>query len=502
MARGKAYRFARFARGLNTADGPYGLREGYDNDPSGLGSEARALLNVTSRHRGNVSRRDGCVSLFESPDTAGELFKDISVIDNGGGSFALASTDAGVLYAIDTGLTRTQLATGLSTDAPWTFLGLPEITTQGRAYGMNGTDTPRETDGTLAGTGNWTAVTGTLPNGTLLEYHDNELWIAGVASAPYSLYWSNLGDPTDWPADNVTKFNPDGGLPLTALRSVGPYLLVFKERGIWSVYNAETSANRKFADGAGTLSPRSVVATPLGCFFLDPQQGVMLTDGNDVKRVSTQIQPLLDQITAPDLPSVTGAFHNGHYYLAASFNGVRKVLDYDAELGSWWVHSPPMAALATWDRGTTLDLVGVSGDAGEAWHLFKADELSDPSGVFESYWSGPFHTFGAPHLRKRCRQVHIDGRGLVDVYAATDYDPTHGAVEGQGSFSAAGDGGIFGGAGTFGDPAGVFGGGGGVGEDSLYSLGVGRSWSMTFYSAYEGYWELDAYTMLMDKRNA
>ncbi len=284
MARGRPYRFARFARGLNTADGPYGLREGYEDDPSGLGSEARQVMNVVSKRRGNISKRDGSIQLFETVTPASVFFKDLSTIGNDGNSFALASTTTGILYAISTALVRTSLATGLSNTAKWTFLRLPTISAQGPAFGMNGTDTPRETDGTLGGTGNWTAVSGTLKNGTLLEYHENTLWVSGVAAEPYSLFWSSVGDPTAWPAANVTKFNPDGGLPITALCSIGPYLLVFKERGIWSVYNAETSANRKFADGAGTLSPRSVVSTPEGCFFLDPERGVMVTDGNDVKR--------------------------------------------------------------------------------------------------------------------------------------------------------------------------------------------------------------------------
>src|ERR1043166_6946800 len=141
---------------------------------------------------------------------------------------------------------------------------------------MTAVDTPRETDGTGAGTRAWTATSGSLPNGSLLEYWENTLWVAGVTSATESLYWSGIGDPTAWPAANVTKFQPDGGLPITALRAVGGYLLVFKERGIWRVYDSESSQNVKFTENVGTLSPRSVVASPNGVFFLDPKLGVHL----------------------------------------------------------------------------------------------------------------------------------------------------------------------------------------------------------------------------------
>jgi hypothetical protein len=499
MARGaRAYRFARFGRGYNSADGPYSLREGYADDPQGLGSESRALMNVVSRHRGNVSKRDGSIFSFEAitnPSTV--RFKDFSVVGNDSSSFAVLSADDGRVYAVDANLTRTQIASGLSTTAPWTFLRHPVNGTSGPGFGINGTDTPRETDGTLAGTGTWVATTGTVPNGTLMEYHANTLWVAGVAATPYSLFWNLVGDPLNWPTANVTKFNPEDGLPLTALRSQGSYLLVFKERGIWAVFNEETSANRKFADKAGTLSPGSVVSTPLGCFFLDPTQGVMVTDGNDVRRVSAQIQPTLDQIVAADLKTVSAAYSNRHYYLAAKINNVRYVLDYDTELDSWWIHSPSMTQLAVWDRSTNADLYGVNSARGEAWQLFKAGELRDNGVIYESFWSGPYHTFGAPSLRKRCRQVHVDGRGKIDIYYATDYSLGTGTLEQQANLSDAAS--LFGGSGTFGG-AGTFAGGGEVGEIEVYSLGIGRSWSMTFYSAREDYWELDAYTMSTSPR--
>jgi hypothetical protein len=502
MARGqKAYKFARFARGLNTADGVFGLREGAEDDPQGLGAEGRALQNVVSKHRGNISRRNGCAAVYEDADSL--TFKDLSVIGSGSTSFAVASSTAGGLFAIDDAFAKTSLvASGLDTTAPWTFLRMPTISSQGPAFGMNGTDTPRETDGTGAGTGSWTAVTGSLPNGTLLEYWQNTLWVAGKSSDPYKLFWSGIGDPTDWSTDRETKFNPDDGLPLTALRGINSYLLVFKERGIWAVYNEETSANRKFADNVGTLSPGSVVATPTGCFFLDPQQGVFITTGDTVKRISEQIQPTLDQISAANLPSVQATFINGHYYLSATFGSdveIQQVLDYDVELDSWWVHTPTVTNLAVWDYGTDLVPIGLNG--GDLWSMFTEGEgetATDPDGAFESYWSGPFHAFGTPHLRKRCNEIHIDARGTVDIYVATDYDAFVGELGGTGDFT--GEDALFGGAGQFGTGAGTFGGGGLVGEGWIYTPGVGRAWSLSFYSAGSDFWEVDAYTMSITTR--
>src|SRR3954470_11635883 len=98
MARGqKAYRFARFGRGLNTADGVFGLHEGYEDDPQGKGSECRAVKNVVSLHRGNISKRAGCALLAHD---ASRTYKDMSIVGAGASSFALCSSTAGGLYGI------------------------------------------------------------------------------------------------------------------------------------------------------------------------------------------------------------------------------------------------------------------------------------------------------------------------------------------------------------------------------------------------------------------
>lgn len=505
MSRGAPFRFARFGRGLNTTVGPYSLKEGYADDPQGLGSEARDLLNVVSTRHGNISRRDGAVNVKTlSPST--DVILSASTIGQDSGSFVVVATNAGNLVAVDANVpaNQTTLATGLSTSAPWTFLRLPVVSSKGPAYGMNGTNTPRWTTGAGSGatqTNTWVATSGTVPNGTLMAYWENSVFVSGVAANPERLYWSYPGDPLNWPAASVVGFEPNDGSPITAIANLGPNLLVFKERGIWAVYDSETGANRKISDGVGTLSPRSVVSTEQGCFFFDPKQGFMVTDGATVKPIGQQLDGALASLSVAEQSSVAAGYYSGHYYASISIGGVRFLFDYDTILNSWWKHSLSLSQLLLWDRGAGLKILGVSSAKAQLLELFVTGELTDDGATFESYWSGPFHTFGAPHLLKRCRQVHLDGRGVVDIYVAIDYEPTKGDFQDASQFSNAESASTFGGGGSFGG-AGYFGQQVTIGEDVVYTPGIGRSFGVSLYSASPQYWELDAYTMLMTQRKS
>ena len=497
MARGRAYRFRRFGRGLNTADGVYNLREGYEDDPQGLGAECRDCLNVVSEDRGKVRKRDGSTTLFTDSDV-----KDLNAVDSDANALLLYSTTAGDLLARKgDGTTSTLVASGLSATARWKFLRLPEIpsSTVLAYYGCNGVDTPRlvtNTSGTIA-VATWPQNAGTRPNGRYMVYAGNRVFVAGDDADRYRVYASNVGDPTRWDQGYSVQFDPDDGEIVTGLGTVGPYVLVFKERKVFVIYDLDTGANRKVTDQAGTLSPDSVIPSERGTFFLDAERGVMVTDGQEARRVSEQIQPTLDRIDATDFDGVVGAFWRNHYYLGAELDGTgtRYLLDYHLELDSWWLHSHGSVALATWDTGDGPTLL--SAHATTVATLFVSGENVDAGTVFRATWSGPFHSFGSAHLLKRCREVHLDGSGTVGVYVANDFRPGAGTLEESAVLSDDTD--TFGGSGTYGG-SGTFGGEVTIGEDSLYSLGVGRVWSVTFQSEDTNTWEIDSYTMLMTAR--
>lgn len=502
MARGTPYRFARFGRGLNTTDGPYSLKEGYEDDPAQRGSESRGCLNVVSRSRGNIGRRNGCQSLSNLAIGGATTPQALSTFTAGSGSdsFLFVAYDNGTLVAISTTYAVTTLGTGLSTFLPWYWVrGTGDI-----YYGTNGSTRLRVNLSALPTitTSSWnpTSSVVTSPGSVYARFSlttSNRTFSAGDASRPYSFFISEINDPTALVAE--VQLNPAAGYPITGLGTSGPYVLAFTEREIHVIYDTETGANRRLATGFGTLAPRSIVETENGTFFLDSRAGVMVCDGNTAPRpIGTQIQPTWDSIGPSLQSSFTGVWHRRHYYLSGQYGSSWGMLDYDADLDSWWPNSVSARAVGVWSpQGAgTARMVGLYGSgAGQSqlWQLFVEGRGSDPDGDFTSYWSSPFHTFGAPHLRKRGREIHFDGKGLVSVTLTGGYDPTVGTPDKTTTLTSAGTGRPSGGSGVV--TSGIQ-----IGEDSVYSFGVARAWSVTFTGVSDFYWEIDAYTMLMTAR--
>jgi hypothetical protein len=75
------------------------------------------------------------------------------------------------------------------------------------------------------GSGNAADLAGTPPQGRWIKSWQNAVWIANTATEPSTLYFSNLGDPTTWTADDDYKFDA----PITGLGVLGNMLVVFSE---------------------------------------------------------------------------------------------------------------------------------------------------------------------------------------------------------------------------------------------------------------------------------
>ncbi len=490
--RGTPVTFRGFTAGVNLADAPYMLGD----------KEARDVRNVVATGRGAIRKRDGKAQFA----AVGQTVRSVAGVTATTLPHMIVATASGELRVLDTaGVLVGTPVTGLNIGGRWEWAEAPAQGGQGPVYGLNGVDAPRYVSATGA-FGLWTAATGSLPNGRWLSWQSNRMLVTGETANPSRVYASKILDPRTFASPDgwAVDLEPSDGKALTGLGSIGPYALVFKPSKVWAIYDLDTGANRRISSSVGCVAPRSIVETPRGTFFL-ARDGIYITDGNTVTKVSQRVQPLVDKIVPAYRESAAGVYFNGHYYLSISLTGTENslLLDYDVTLDAWFIHSFGAEQMTTWVPGSDQLLYGAMSNRVD--QLFIKGLVQDNGANFEAYWAGPYHAFGAPYLRKRCRVIHLDGSGYVEVAIAPDFAVAPVTV-GTLSFATSTSRDTFGGADTFGG-SGTFGGGTGgmaqtVGEQKILTPrpGIARTWGIVFRSTADQPFEIDSYTMSMDTR--
>jgi hypothetical protein len=352
----------------------------------------------------------------------------------------LVGADSSALYSVSSGGTVTSIATGLS-NKRWAFASGPVVSAQGPLFAMNGSDTPKQWSGS-GSAANWTNASGAVavPNGTMLVYNQNQMFVSGVSTSPSRVYWSAIADPTNWDPASLTgagfmDFDPNDGQAISAIGVVGPYLLVAKPRKLWVLVNPATAQARKLSDNIGCVAPRSIASSEEGTFFLSEDRGVMLTNGSKVEPVSDKIMPTILGNVGP-LSQSAGVYFNSHYYLSLPLGSSTNdtTLDYDIKLStaaepSWWKHSFGSNQFAVWHPSTTAQLYSAKATSAVVDQCFVnntfTDNGSNMTWVWRGSWQSPLiyrhHRYQTPEFRKRLRQLRVDGYGTVDVSVAKDF---------------------------------------------------------------------------------
>lgn len=499
--RGNPFYTGDFSGGLNTRDGVYELEP----------NQARDLLNVLGTTHGSVRKREGSTLLATTASALGSLFAVEAtstkyLIGQGGTAF----------YRIDVAGTVSTI-TGSTTPTagnPWAMVQAATSGGQGPVYMMNGVDTPQQWTGS-GNVANWTAASGTLPNGRYMAFIGNRVFVAGMSSYTTvtdpgsTLVFSDIGDPRSWPVQNVVQFEPNDGDQITGLGTVGPYLLVFKRRKVFVVYDLDSGANRRLSNNTGCIAPRSIVETPKGTAFLSLDRGVYITKGSDLQLISDIIAPTLDSISPAQRANAAGAFHNDHYYLSVGISSSSQndtTLDFDFTLSSWWKHSFAASQFAVWRASNSQQIYSAAAGAARVDNLLVANTYSDNGSGYQAYWTGPWQSpayfrrriIQTPDHRKRLRQVRFDASGKLSLYLARDFAASSSFVKSfdfTGSPTTFGGGDSFGGGGKYGDLV-------SVAQGRVYSLGFARAYSLQWLSdaTSTSPWELENYLLLMEER--
>lgn len=505
--RGQPARFVDFRGGVNVKASPYLVDE----------REARDARNVVTTIRGSIRKRDGCQT-FSSP--AVECMS-LHIGDAATPKVMVGVTSGNDIIKIDSaGAASSIKGAATVTNARWEAVQAPQTTgtIQGPYYTVNGVDTPLQ----WTGSGNvaaWTLAAGAIPNPKYLAFHGNRVFMAnltastglyGTLSDPGSAFcFSAIGDPRTFPAANIVLLDPGDGDQITGMAKVGPYLVVFKRRKMFLVYDPDTGANRRVSDSVGCVANRSIAESPYGTFFLTADRGVYRTDGNSIALVSDNIAPTLAGIGAGQRANAAGIYFNDHYYLSVSVGGVNNDLTCDLDatvcwigarartrstryiLESWWLHTFAANQWAIMRYTNIPELFGANSGAATVSRCFVPGVTQDNVTNYTSYWKGPWQTFGAPFLGKRIRQIHLDGTGPFDVYLGRDFvtgDQLAKSNVCATSTSTYGGADAFGGGGVYGDASNTQ-------QDRVFTQGVARAWSVGFQATTSAAMEIDSYTL-------
>jgi hypothetical protein len=494
--RGTAVRLVDFSGGIDTKAAPYLVAK----------NEARDARNVVTTTRGSVRKRDGNQTFASG--FAGAPANLFSLFAAQASATVLIATGATKIYSISTGGVPTDItgAATLTADQRWEFIEAPASGGQGPLYGVNGVDTPKQWTGS-GNVADWTATTGSVPNGKFLLSVGNRVLVAGMAGNPSRVQACAVGDPRNWSTGSGSAngwsvdLDPNDGDAITGLGTIGPYVLVFKRSKTYVIRDTETGANQRLSNTTGCVAHRSISEAPNGTYFLTADKGVYVTNGTWMEKVSEKIDPTVANIVAAQRGNAAGTFLNDHYYLSVSTSGTQNnlTLDYDTISKSWWFHSNTANQFARWRPGAGIELYAAQAGAAIVDKCYVPGVTQDNGVNFTAYWVSSWITFDQPYRHKRIRGIHVDGTGVLDAYIAKDFTLSQTLVKSD-VFTYSGATSTFGGAGTFGGD-GIFGDTPTESERLMPTLGVARAFSFMAQGISDQPLELDALTTFMQFRS-
>lgn len=129
-----------------------------------------------------------------------------------------------------------------------------QFETDSYIIGTNGVDSVMK----WTGSGNASVLAGSPPVGRWVQVFQNALWLANTTSEPSTLYFSDLGDPESYTADNDYKFDA----PITGMGVLKDKLVVFKADSIGflsGTNNQILTKIDKFIAGKGCSGGHTIV---------------------------------------------------------------------------------------------------------------------------------------------------------------------------------------------------------------------------------------------------
>jgi hypothetical protein len=332
----------------------------------------------------------------------------------------------------DSAPSATSIKTGMAVAARYSFCQLSD-----KLLICNGADIPYYYDGSAV-----TQITAAPQGGTIAVTYRNYAFIAKTPGNTSRLYFSNLVDPTTWPATYFIDINPNDGDQIMALVPLPTTLLIVKQHNIYMLQGYGPSTFQVINAGpGGTVAQNGFLWTPYGMFYVD-NEGVWATDLRTQRRLTTPIQSVWSQVNDGYLSNAALFYWQEKILIAVPWGGANNntlVLVFDLRLKNWstiygasgpaWT---PNCFAAFYERTAWKYLFGSSASG----NVFEIGGAANDAGTgFTAEVQTKHFPLVSEELTKRLKWVDLYfGQGSVATSVAAQFI-VDGAASAQKTFS-------------------------------------------------------------------
>jgi hypothetical protein len=253
------------------------------------------------------------------------------------------------------------------------------------------------------------ALGGSPPHASHICLHRDRIWMAGVDSAPNTVYYSNAYDPEDWSTagetGEITIESFDGDV-ITGIANLLDDVVIFKNNSVWRITGdipSEYAVEQIYAV-EGTQAPDSICSDGNRCFYAG-NDGIYQYNGVEASPIVTK---QINDIWSSFLP-VSGGYDNvlkcyvmgDKLYCFNVYSNICIVYSIEEKTITYWT----ISATDFLVRGNTLFFI-------DGYFLYKYGIwIRDDNEYIDTYWITPESDMGYPNALKTLTDIYFTGWG-------------------------------------------------------------------------------------------
>lgn len=410
----KAFVLSNFS-GLNTNDDSTQIEN----------NQAQDLLNVVITKE--IKKRGGYTAINSTAITGSSGIYGLGTYYKTGGSDYLLYASHTTIGTINfsTGATAS-IITGLTTNERTRFKQFKNIVVITKQ-----SDAPQKYNGTTG-----EALGGSPPTCPYQCVHKNYHFLAGNATYPSRLYYSNLDDNETWTALDFIDINPDDGDIITGLEVTLDSVIIFKRFHVYILYGdtptytdgLELWVIKQASTSTGATAQGGIAVIGKNIIYLSSNEGIQAFGGGVSTEqlafdsltsalLSKDITPTIKALNTSRLTQAEAVSFDNKYILSvpngsSTTNNLNLVFDYS--MGGWLKWDIPANCWTTFRNGGIDYLIFGSTTTGKIYR-YTESTYSDNGTAISAYYKTKDYDLKYPANEKLYRKFY------VTLNKSTDY---------------------------------------------------------------------------------